>query len=224
VTETDRLHHFFFNSAREGTYHRIFERFYSELDQFIGTLSRKAADDGAVFLTCSDHGFTPIRSEIYLNKWLQEQGYLQLNGRSGLTGISAATKAFCLDPSRIYLHSENKYSRGSVKPADAQDLLLELKERLTNLTFEGDEIIKAVYLNNEIFEGDQSKNGPDLYLLPKYGFDLKGAVGRDHVFGKTHFQGMHTYDDAHFFVSERVDIEHINIEDVSKVILQYFQS
>jgi predicted AlkP superfamily phosphohydrolase/phosphomutase len=223
VTETDRLHHFFFNSAREGKYFQIFERFYAELDKFIGSLSRKAINDGAVFLTCSDHGFASIRSEIYINKWLRDYGYLQLDGRGGFTGMNSATKAFCLDPSRIYIHLENKYSRGRVKPSDYQDLISELKEKLDNITFGGNKIIRQIYSNNEIFRGELSISGPDLYLLPNYGFDLKGALDKTNVFGKTHFQGMHTYDDAHLFISRSVDLENenINIEDISKIILQY---
>jgi predicted AlkP superfamily phosphohydrolase/phosphomutase len=222
VTETDRLHHFFFKSALDGQYYPIFKRFYLELDNLIDSLSQRAARDGALFLTCSDHGFTPIRTEVYINTWLVENNYLQLEGQKGLASMTSSSEVFCLDPSRLYLHLRERYARGKVERDRYEDLLAKLKEQLTELTFEGDPVIHRIFSNQEIFQGDFSTRGPDLYLLPHYGYDLKGALGRPRVFATSHFQGMHTYDDAHLFISQQIAVDNIAIEDVSKIILQYF--
>jgi len=221
ITETDRLHHFFFDSAREGMYYDTFEKYYRELDSFIGTMAKRAVKDDAVFLTCSDHGFTPIKTEIYLSRWLMENGYLKLDSGQGLKGITSDTKAFCLDPSRIYAHLEDKYKRGTVKEADRDALLNELKEQFLRLTFEGQNVIKNVFLKEEIFRGAHADEGPDLYLLPNYGFDLKGSTNKDFIFGKSHFRGMHTYDDAHLFISVPLNSEDMKIENVAGIITQY---
>ena len=218
VTETDRLHHFFFDSAMDGKYYHVFERFYRELDAFIGEMADMAVKDRALFLTCSDHGFTPIKTEVYLNKWLVENRYLTLNGSQGLKGITPDSKAFCIDPSRIYIHLEGKYGRGCIKQSEYQSLKNELKERLLKIEFEGGKVIKAVYTKEEIFNGVHAEKGPDLYLLPNYGFDLKGAVNKENVFGVTHFKGMHTYDDAHFYSSVPITEEDLKIEDLAAVI------
>ena len=223
ITETDRLHHFFFDSAREGMYYDTFEKYYRELDRFIGTMAKRAVKDDAVFLTCSDHGFTPIKTEIYLSRWLMENGYLKLDSGQGLKGITSDTKAFCLDPSRIYAHLEGKYKRGTVKEADRDALLNELKEQFLRLTFEGQNVIKNVFLKEEIFRGAHADEGPDLYLLPNYGFDLKGSTNKDFIFGKSHFRGMHTYDDAHLFISAPSNGEDMKIENVAGIITQYLQ-
>lgn len=223
ITETDRLHHFFFNSALQGEHYGVFERFYSELDTFIGEMAEKAKNDDALFLTCSDHGFTEIKTEVYINRWLSENGYLTLNGTEGLKGISGNSKAFCLDPARIYIHLEGKYAKGSVKNEDYPILVNELKEKLGKLEYEGEKVIKKVYLKNEIFSGDFSEDGPDLYLLTNYGFDLKGAVNRDSVFGTTHFRGMHTYDDAHLYMSKKENKDGISIEDVAGIIRDHLK-
>jgi predicted AlkP superfamily phosphohydrolase/phosphomutase len=223
ITETDRLHHFFFDSAQEGQYFEIFERYYRELDRFIGIMAGKAIKDGAVFMTCSDHGFTPIKSEVYINRWLIENGYLNLNSPEGLKGIAAESKAFCLDPSRIYIHLEEKYQRGTVKHSEYKGMIDELKEKLSGITSDGQNVIKDIYLREEIFHGNCADNGPDIYLLPNYGFDLKGATNKEHIFGKTHFRGMHTYDDAHFFISAPLQSEDIKIEDVAGIISRYLK-
>ncbi|MGB9715972.1 MAG: alkaline phosphatase family protein [Thermodesulfovibrionales bacterium] len=221
ITETDRLHHFFFDSAYEGQYFEIFKRFYKELDVFLGTMAEKASKDGAVFMTCSDHGFAPIKTEVYINRWLIENGYLKLNSLEGLKGIDTESKVFCLDPSRIYIHLEEKYKRGSVKNSDYKSIIEELKVKFSDLNYDGQDIIKGIYLKEEIFHGDYIDYGPDIYLLPNYGFDLKGATNRENIFGITHFRGMHTYDDAHFFISESLQIEDIKIEDVAGIISRY---
>lgn len=223
VTETDRLHHFFFDSAKDGNYYHIFERFYRELDDFIGTMAEKAARDGAVFMTCSDHGFTPIKTEVYLNRWLIENGYLNLNGKDGLKGITSDSKVFCLDPSRIYIHLEGKYGRGQVKQTDYKALIRELKEKFHEITFDGQKVIQQVYLKEEIFSGNYADDGPDIYLLPNYGFDLKGNVKKDTVFSTTHFKGMHTYDDAHMFLSVPEEVNDICIDNVMGITLKYLK-
>jgi predicted AlkP superfamily phosphohydrolase/phosphomutase len=223
ITETDRLHHFFFDSAQEGQYYNIFEKYYRELDSFIGTMAKKAAKDDAVFLTCSDHGFTPIKTEVYLNRWLMEKGYLKLDSVEGLKGITSDAKAFCLDPSRIYIHLEGKYKRGTVKQSDCKGLVTELKEQFLGLTFEGQSLISNVFLKEDIFRGTYADEGPDLYLLPNYGFDLKGSTNKDYIFGKSHFRGMHTYDDAHLFISLPLNGKDIKIENVAGIIAQYLQ-
>lgn len=224
VTETDRLHHFFFDSALGGEHYDVFVRFYGELDRFLGEMARMAEKDGAAFFTCSDHGFTTIKTELYLNRWLMDSGYLELEGgREGLTGMTQFSRAFCLDPSRIYLHLEGKYGRGSVKPGEAGALVAELKERLEGLEFEGRRVVKKAYLKKEIFRGVFSDEGPDIYLLPNYGYDLKGSVRADGVFGRTVFNGMHTYDDAHLFVSKPLEAEDVGIEDVAEIISSYLK-
>ncbi len=224
VTETDRLHHYFFDSSREGNYYHVFERFYSELDRFIGSMAKKAINEGAVFMTCSDHGFTTIDSEVYLNRWLMEKGYLSLNGTDGLKGITPESRAFCLDPSRIYVHTEGRYGRGSVKRVDYERVRAGLKEELNSLEFDGHKVIKEIYFKEEIFKGEFTESGPDIYLLPNYGFDLKGAVNRDKVFGTSHFKGMHTYDDAHLFSTVPVNRDEIKIEDMAAIICSSLRS
>ena len=101
---------------------------------------------------------------------------------------------------------------------DYEKVRAELKAELMSLEFDGRKVIKEAYMKEEIFSGDFTENGPDLYLLPNHGFDLKGAVNRENVFGTSHFKGMHTYDDAHLFSTVPVNIDGIKIEDIAEVM------
>jgi predicted AlkP superfamily phosphohydrolase/phosphomutase len=224
VTETDRLHHFFFESAMEGRYFSVFEKFYRELDGFIGELAGKAARDGAAFITCSDHGFTTITSEVNLNRWLMNNDYLKLNGKSGLTGVSLDSRAFCLDPSRIYIHREGRYQRGAVADSAYEALRSELCGKLKEIALNDQKVVKEVYLKQQIFRGHFTDDGPDLYLLPNYGFDLKASINEKPLFSRSSFTGMHTYDDAHLFSSEGIPLKEPKIEDVAGIIQDIFHA
>ena len=64
---------------------------------------------------------------------------------------------------------------------------------------------------------------PDLLLIPRNGYDLKGRVGADTIIGDRRLQGMHTWDDA-FFYSRREDLltadEELTIVDVPHKIMR----
>ncbi len=223
ITETDRLHHFFYDSVTAGgEYHEELVLFYRQVDEFLWEMYTRAKQEKALFVTCSDHGFTPIKTEVYLNRWLMQEGYLELTDyEKGVQTITGTSRAFCLDPSRIYIHCRDGYPRGCVHDGDYDNLRRELKQKLKTLTFNGEPVVKEVYFREEIFNGPHAAKGPDLYALPNYGFDLKGAFNRPAVFGTTHFKGMHTHDDAHLFLSENFHPDKVKIDEIAPLVSRY---
>jgi predicted AlkP superfamily phosphohydrolase/phosphomutase len=203
ITETDRLHHFFYDSAAGGPNYDIFLDFYAKLDAFLGEMFERAQRDQALFLTCSDHGFAPIKTEIYVNRLLQDHGLLKLDGLEGFTGITADSRAFCLEPARVYVHLKDRYARGRVVSSEYASLRREIKALFEALAFESQKVVRRVYLQEEIFAGEYLHDAPDLYILAEPGFDLKAALNKESVFGLSHFRGAHTYTDAHLFISQK---------------------
>jgi len=223
VTETDRMHHFFFDSARGGEHHDIFINFYKKLDDFIYEMFIRAQQANALFMTCSDHGFTPIRSEVYVNRLLSEKGFLKLSAGATLSSITSESQAFCLEPSRVYIHLKDKYARGGVSGSDYEKLRQNLKELFASLTYNGHRAVKEVFFKEEIFSGPYLDEAPDLYVLGMPGFDLKANLKKDTVFGHSHFRGAHTYEDAHLFIcngppswNETIDV--ISIDKIAQLI------
>ncbi|GMR04475.1 MAG: alkaline phosphatase family protein [Thermodesulfobacteriota bacterium] len=227
VTETDRLHHFFFDAARNPShqYNATFRKIYKAIDEVIGALYGRFMEmtgGEGFFLTMSDHGFTEIKSEVYLNRWLEKEGFLNLDeGRQYFDKIDSGTRAFALDPSRLYLNRQGRYPRGAVAPAEEAALLGDLKIALAGLKDEGgNPVIKAVYGRDELYTGPSSEKGPDLVCLSHDGFDLKGSLRTDAVFGRSHFTGMHTRHDAHSILPEGVFSEgRLHIESLAGIIL-----
>lgn len=205
ISETDRLHHFLWAASDDPAhkYHDFFIEIYRWIDRIIGKLCEKIDRDTAVFMV-SDHGFTHIKQEVYINKWLEEEGYLSFskNPAESYKDIREGTRVFNLDPARIYINVRGKYPKGCVNNGSEYNALRhEIKEKLLGFKADGQNAIKQVFYKEDIFNGPQYEFAPDMVILPNYGFDLKGALNKPSVTGRSIFTGMHTQDDALFFVT-----------------------
>jgi predicted AlkP superfamily phosphohydrolase/phosphomutase len=177
------------------------------------------------FYMISDHGFTKIQSEVYLNRWLQENGFLkfQNNQPKTIMEIGPGSKAFTLDPSRIYINLSDKYPFGAVDRRDYESVRNEIKQGLETLMYRGDDsVVKKVYLKEELYFGSNLDWAPDLVVLSNPGFDLKGKVNGEAVFGRSDLSGMHSQDDAFFFSTSGVQCS--SIFDAKDIVLNGFQT
>ncbi|MCI0490945.1 MAG: alkaline phosphatase family protein [Blastocatellia bacterium] len=223
ITSTDRLQHFFWDAIEDENhkYHSAFLDYYALVDDFLGRIGERLGDETLFIM--SDHGFTGIEKQVYLNRWLADNGYLKLkeNARS-IEDIAEGSRAFALDPGRIYLNLKGRYPSGTVERAYRRALLDEIKQGLSEISANGTAIVKRVYERDEIFSGPRTDAAPDLCVQPIYGYDLKGAVNKQELMDRDLLTGMHTQDDATLFISAprddlRPDKPHIT--DVAPTIL-----
>ncbi|UCE28325.1 MAG: alkaline phosphatase family protein [Candidatus Coatesbacteria bacterium] len=235
VTGTDRLHHFLWDAVEDADHPRsAFAReYYGEVDRLIGYVwerfgevaGREDPADG--FFMMSDHGFTGITREVNLNAWLVENGYLSFETAEpkSLSDIAPESRAFALDPSRIYINRKGKYPKGTVTGEDAPKVVSEIKSGLSGLDYLGAPVVNRIFERNEVYDGPYAGEGPDIILISNYGFDLKAKPDATAIFDRTVLAGMHTWDDA-FFWSARdpapaqpVLGPDLNIVDLSDIIL-----
>ena len=103
----------------------------------------------------SDHGFERLDTDININYLLREQGLLQFTKDSeiSLGNICPETKAFALDPSRIYLNLKDKFPCGSVEQNQAEQVLSEIEDLFYSLEVDGKKAIKKIYRKEQIFSG-----------------------------------------------------------------------
>lgn len=228
VTGTDRLHHFLWDTVN-GTDHprSAFAReYYGEVDKLIGYVWERfggvaGRDDPADgFFMMSDHGFTGITQEVNLNAWLVENGYLSFETAEpkSLADIAPESRAFALDPSRIYVNRKGKYPKGTVADEDAPKVISEIKAGLAELEYLGAPVVKKVLEWEEAYDGPYAGEGPDVILISNYGFDLKAKPAASAIFDRTVLEGMHTWDDA-FFWSACNPGPDLNIVALSGIIL-----
>ncbi len=204
ITGTDRLHHFLWYAYEDPSnpYYQAFLDYYRKVDEAVGKVAELALSKNIPVAILSDHGFTGIKQEVYLNQYLKEWAYLELEDEhpKDLTTITSSSAAFVLDPSRVYIHMKGRFSRGKVEKKDYPSLIDELKQAFLSIEIEGEKPIKAVFHKEEIYSGPFLDKAPDLVLLSHHGYDLKAGIRQKKLYGKTHFQGMHTQDNA-FLIS-----------------------
>ena len=104
---TDTVQHWFwkdmdprhpFHDPTEARWGDTIERIYRYADECIAALLQ-ACDDDTTVMVVSDHGFGPLGDRvIYLNTWLQQQGFLSFQGTAVfcLPGANATTTALTL--------------------------------------------------------------------------------------------------------------------------------
>lgn len=230
ITETDRLHHFMWSASREeNRHHRNFLDFYRRIDNLIGEIYGRLTekyDDDFILLIVSDHGFTDLKQEVYLNSFLRENGYLSFKRfpPTSLEEIGPNSSAFALDPSRIYINRQGRYPNGCVSDAEYESVRNDIKKNIMALKCNGEQVVKRILFKEEIYSGPCYERAPDIVLLANHGYDLKGSLGKEAVFGSGVFTGSHTRDNAIFFINKALSpdltSQELDIADVAATILK----
>ena len=227
-TETDRLFHFFMNAVARPNHphHLSCMRFLADWDFALGQFLARYDDlpDPKRLLVMADHGFTEITTEVCLNTWLMQEGLLSFDEPPAdewdMSKISNESKAFALDPGRIYVHRRDRFRRGPIRNRDAIFLAEQIAERLMRLTFHGKPVMETVHMGSDLYPSATSNQTPDLVCQPKSGFDLKAKSNRIDIFGLHGRTGTHTVDGAIFMDTQ--GSQPTRIRDIGRTILHHF--
>ncbi|MHC4585820.1 MAG: alkaline phosphatase family protein [Planctomycetota bacterium] len=224
-TGTDRLMHFLWE-AYEDKNHKYYETFlnhFRKIDEAIGEISGQLCEDD-LLLILSDHGFERLDKEIYINFILQKEGFLKFSSTQerSLASIDYSTKAFALDPARIYINEKGKYPQGSVDKKDSQSVAKDLEALFASLEVDNNRAIRRVYRKEDIYSGPLLDEAPNLVLMGASHFDLKASVKATQASDKGIFSGKHVQDTAFLLVKDscckNVLPEKPNVCDIRKMI------
>lgn len=207
-TGTDRLMHFLWSAYEDENhqYHKDFLEHFRKIDEAIGQVNERISDDDTLILL-SDHGFEKLDYDVYISYLLAQEGFLQLKqgGDISLDNIRYGTKAFVLDPARIYLNLKGKFPCGTVDQADSEALLSQLENLFRSLEIDSRKVIRDIYRKEQLYSGPYLENAPDLVLVGAKGFNLKASVKADQLTDKAIFSGKHTQDSAFLLVKGLAD-------------------
>lgn len=220
-TGTDRLSHFLWEAYEDENhkYHANFIDHLQQIDEVIGEIAGKIKEDDTLVIL-SDHGFEKSECDVQINFLLLQQHFLKFDKvpTDSLWDISPDTKAFALDPARIYINMEGKYPKGSVK--DRESVIRELVYLFSSFETDKGEPIKRIYRKEEVYSGAYLDYAPDLILLENKGFDLKASLKATQVVNEPTFSGKHSQDDAFLIVNKKVSLDNISVSDVVATITQ----
>ncbi|NLF10314.1 MAG: hypothetical protein GX597_00840 [Anaerolineaceae bacterium] len=230
VMETDRLHHFLWQQMEEGhpTYAPAFYDFYRRIDDMLGELAGRL-DENTTLVWMADHGFCTIKKEVYVNRWLMDNGWLHLRNvppdrKKGLDEIDPRSVAYSLDPGRVFIRVQGREKEGSVPPGAAYEGLRdEIAAAALALTDpdSGERIFQAAFRREELYHGPYLEQAADLILAPYDGYDPKGPLYKeDLTFKGDELVGMHTHDDAMLYVGgQTIPQSRFSVLDVMPTLL-----
>jgi predicted AlkP superfamily phosphohydrolase/phosphomutase len=179
---------------------------YKRVDDAVGEV-RSWLDEDTRLVVLSDHGFCSIRTELNVNTWLQSVGELSYttDDAKGLRDLDPSSRAYALDPGRIFLNVQGREPEGRIAPgAEYERVRDELAEAALGIVEPetGAPMVAKVYRREELYAGPEAERGADLVLEMHDGYDAKGAFGRPEVSAMgPALTGMHTTPDAFLYVS-----------------------
>jgi predicted AlkP superfamily phosphohydrolase/phosphomutase len=227
IMETDRLHHFLWEHWEKGDekYAPAFLKLYHKIDGLLGRLYERLTED-TTLVVLSDHGFCTMKKEVFINRWLQDNGWLNFtkDPPDSLSDIHPDSKAYSMDPGRIFVNLRGREPQGSVDAGrEYEALRKELTDALSELREpeSGEPMIERVYKREEIYSGECYPQAPDLVAMPCRGYDLKGSIKKAVLTEKGVINGAHTYNDAMIYIQGRdINKQEVAIVDVMPTILR----
>lgn len=227
-TETDRLFHFFMDAVIHDDHPQHIDcmAFLAHWDHAIGDFLERydRLPTPKRLLVLADHGFTELTSEVCINTWLKHNGFLQTEGLptnewdAGI--IAPSSKAFALDPGRIYIH-DSRFARGSASEAEKKQVMESIREGLMDLTFNGERVMEEVHSGHMLYPESTSFQTPDLVCQTGPSFDLKAKFDRTEIFSHHGRTGTHTVHGAIFYDSEGETPE--QMRNTGEIILNHFK-
>jgi predicted AlkP superfamily phosphohydrolase/phosphomutase len=182
------------------TWREVLEDIYLRMDPVVGQI-RERIPKGTLLVVMSDHGFESWQRKFNLNTWLVENGYLVLkpgktvelpHGDPKFQTVYlhdavdwSKSRAYGIGFNGLYLNLAGREQddpatpeneSGIVKPgAEANALLMEIKQKLEGLRDRGVQAILRVDLAREIYHGERLTEAPDLVVGYNAGYGNSDA-------------------------------------------------
>lgn len=204
---TDRIQHMFWrylekdhpaypgnlypDTYKANGHEKTIEDLYVRMDRLVGQTMEKVlnGDDGTMLMVISDHGFSPFRRGIDLNRWLIENGYMKLKpdakpGEKFLVGVDwANTRAYALGLAGLFINQKGREAKGIVEKGDeTRKLKQEIISKMSGLKdpANGQVGIVKVRDKEEAYTGPYRETAPDLVV----GYNRGYRVGWDTAIGR----------------------------------------
>jgi predicted AlkP superfamily phosphohydrolase/phosphomutase len=207
--DTDGISHYFWKymdsshkKYQKGIFSNAIYKVYEKIDCAIGELLTIIDDDTDVVIV-SDHGFGCLNRVIFLNNWLESNGYLMFKDDSLSSMVFSRikslikrrnprlqkeidwqkTKAFFSGTvGNIYINLKGRDPQGIVPSEKYDNLCDEISDNLLNLVDPETEerIVDRVYKKRELFPDEFIGRAPDLILSFRQGFSVVGEEIRLH--------------------------------------------
>jgi predicted AlkP superfamily phosphohydrolase/phosphomutase len=221
---------------------KTIENLYVRMDELVGkTMKTVLADPETMLMVISDHGFSPFRRGIDLNRWLIENDYMTLKpdarpGAKFLQNVDwSRTRAYALGLAGMFVNQKGRESQGIVEPGEeTKKLKAEIIRKMTGMKDPktGETAVVRVHDKEVAYQGPFRDTAPDFVIGYNRGYRVgwDTAIGKitDSVFhdNKKAWSGDHCIEPelipGVFFCSHRVQSEAPRLMDLGPTTLSLF--
>lgn len=185
--------------------------YFRQLDAFLGEACELAGPDATVAIA-SDHGFTGSELILFINIWLEREGYLTWKPSMPVLAdndfelepdfyqLSAfdmtCTRAYALTAASngIHIVVSGQRSADGIPPEQYFEFRQQLRDALLNRCVHpqtGEPLIEQVWTREEVFEGPAMEQAPDLTLTLRDHSFVSVRRGPGLVAKRTETMGTH---------------------------------
>ncbi|MCP3979903.1 MAG: hypothetical protein GY716_11400 [bacterium] len=180
--------HPIYDPAKAARYEEEMLAAYKKMDELVGK-ARALAGPDALFLVCSDHGFSTFRRGVNYNNWLQQEGLLTLKQDASQDAANleklfdtkdlyggvdwSKTKAYSLGLGAIYVNLVGREREGIVLPGpEYEEVRRTIKKGLEELVDDetGEHPVTRVWLREEMYSDFDPNLIPDLRVANNAGY------------------------------------------------------
>ena len=170
----DRIQHFFWKNIdrshpryEENRYSESVKSFYAKVDKVAGRFL-ESVDEDTLVMVVSDHGFCPVHTEVVVNNYLEEQGFLKR--RSERIDMEKS-KAISYGYGDIWLNVKGRELKGIINPNEEYETTRnEIIEYLKTITIDGEKPFKDIRRREELWWGPYVNEAPDLTIIFNVGY------------------------------------------------------
>ncbi len=228
-------HVFYLRNPRQGRYEdssvNLYREYYQQAvniaDQSLKIILKGTDLTNATVILVSDHGMTPVHTNVYVNTVLEQNGFLVLDERNYVVVDESKALAFTSGGAmHIYINLVNHERDGFVPHDEYQvikeqiiDLFLSLRDPET-----GEDIFQTVLPSDELGSiGLDHPNSGDIFAQAYPGYNLDSWRGKDYGFSPSTLLGQHGYDSQDpdmwgIFIAAGYSIQHME-QDIPPVNL-----
>jgi len=170
----DRIQHFFWKYVdpthpryEENKYSRSVKNLYTRVDKIVGDFLEYVQED-TLLMVVSDHGFCPVHTEVIVNNYLEEQGFLTT--KSEKIDVEKS-KAISYGYGDIWLNVRGRELKGIINPGEEYERTRnEIIEYLRTITIDGEKPFKDIRKREELWWGSYIDEAPDLTVIFNIGY------------------------------------------------------
>ncbi len=159
-----------YSPAMAEKYGGVLLEFYQMADRLLGELFEQMDENTTLFIV-SDHGFGPVHKLIFVNKFLENLGLLEIKRDASPPKIDwPHTRAYAFGyHGSIYLNLRGREPEGVVRPGqEYEELREQIIEALKSFVDPetGKPIVGTIYKREQVYFGPYVNRAPDVLFQP----------------------------------------------------------